>query len=389
VSASSKFFSVRCPANFKVIRPSEWPLDAENEEREVIGWSGFRNFKVVCRPIEDKAQQTCLFCLKRDGSGWQLGNMMTTENRPPSLKRYAWISIGAAITTILLKGVAWQLTGSVGLLSDAIESLVNLAGALMALWMLWLAERPADQEHPYGHSKSEYFSSAFEGLLIILAAVSIAYTAIGRLLNPLPLETVGVGLVVSVVASVVNLLVARLLLKAGREHQSITLEADAHHLMTDVWTSVGVILGVGLVALSGWNWLDPTLALLVAANIVWTGWQLMNRSASGLMDAALPPDQQRLITEVFDRYIEHGIAYHALRTRQAGRRSFISFHALIPGQWTVQEAHDWVERIESDLRAAIPNSHVTSHLEPIDDPCSMDDQGLDRTSQFPRQANSD
>lgn len=313
---------------------------------------------------------------------------MMTENQSPSLKRYAWISIGAAITTILLKGVAWQLTGSVGLLSDAIESLVNLAGALMALWMLWLAEQPADKEHPYGHSKSEYFSSAFEGLLIILAAASIAYTAIGRLLNPLPLEAVGVGLVVSVVASVVNLLVARLLLKAGREHRSITLEADAHHLMTDVWTSVGVILGVGLVALSGWNWLDPTLALLVAANIVWTGWQLMNRSASGLMDAALPPDQQRLITEVFDRYIEHGIAYHALRTRQAGRRSFISFHALIPGQWTVQEAHDWVERIESDLRAAIPNSHITSHLEPIDDPCSMDDQELDRTSQFPNQADS-
>jgi cation diffusion facilitator family transporter len=185
-------------------------------------------------------------------------------------------------------------------------------------------------------------------------------------------------LVVSVVASVINLLVARLLLKAGREHQSITLEADAHHLMTDVWTSVGVILGVGLVAMSGWNWLDPTIAVLVAANIVWTGWQLMHRSASGLMDVALPPELKRLITEVFDRYIEQGIAYHALRTRQAGRRSFISFHALVPGQWTVQAAHDWVERIESDLRLAIPNCHITSHLEPIDDPCSMDDQALDR-----------
>jgi cation diffusion facilitator family transporter len=305
-------------------------------------------------------------------------NMMMTDSAVPSLQRYAWISIGAAIATILLKGIAWQLTGSVGLLSDAIESFVNLAGALMALWMLWLAEQPADEDHPHGHGKAEYFSSAFEGVLIVLAAVSIGYTAIERFLNPQPIEAVGIGLVVSVVASVINLLVARLLLKAGREHQSITLEADAHHLMTDVWTSVGVILGVGLVAMSGWNWLDPTIAVLVAANIVWTGWQLMHRSASGLMDVALPPELKRLITEVFDRYIEQGIAYHALRTRQAGRRSFISFHALVPGQWTVQAAHDWVERIESDLRLAIPNCHITSHLEPIDDPGSMDDQALDR-----------
>ncbi len=300
------------------------------------------------------------------------------ESGVPSLQRYAWISIGAASATILLKGVAWHLTGSVGLLSDAIESFVNLAGALMALRMLSLAEQPADEDHPHGHGKAEYFSSAFEGFLIVLAAVSIAYAAIGRLMDPQPLDAVGVGLVVSAVASVVNLLVARLLLKAGCEHQSITLEADAHHLMTDVWTSVGVILGVGLVALSGWNWLDPTIALLVAANIVWTGWQLMRRSASGLMDIALPPEQKRLITQVFDRYVEHGIAYHALRTRQSGRRSFISFHALVPGRWTVQEAHDWVERIEGDLRMSIPNCHITAHVEPIDDPCSMDDQSLDR-----------
>lgn len=305
---------------------------------------------------------------------------MMTETGVPSLQRYAWISIGAAIATILLKGVAWHLTGSVGLLSDAIESFVNLAGALMALWMLSLAEQPADEDHPHGHGKAEYFSSAFEGFLIVLAAVSIAYTAIGRLLNPQPLEAVGVGLAVSVVASVVNLIVARLLLKVGREHQSITLEADAHHLMTDVWTSVGVIFGVGLVVLSGWNWLDPTIALLVAANIVWTGWQLMHRSASGLMDVALPPEQKRLITQVLDRYIERGIAYHALRTRQAGRWSFISVHILVPGQWSVQEAHDWVEQIEKDLMEIIPNCHVTSHLEPIDDPRSMDDQGLNRTT---------
>jgi len=305
------------------------------------------------------------------------GNMMT-EAGAPSLRRYAWISIGAALATILLKGVAWYLTGSVGLLSDAIESFVNLAGALMALWMISLAEQPADADHPHGHGKAEYFSSAFEGFLIVVAAVSIGYAAIHRLLAPQPLEAVGIGLLVSVLASAINLVVARILMKAGRDHQSITLEADADHLMTDVWTSVGVILGVGLVAISGWNWLDPAIALLVAANIVWTGWQLMRRSASGLMDAALPPEQKRLITQVFERYIEHGIAYHALRTRQAGRRSFISVHVLVPGIWSVHEAHDWVERIESDLREAIPNCHITSHLEPIDDPCSMDDQGLDR-----------
>lgn len=306
---------------------------------------------------------------------------MTTKDKQNthSLQRYAWISIGAAMATILLKGIAWWMTGSVGLLSDAIESFVNLAGALMALWMLALAEQPADENHPYGHGKAEYFSSAFEGFLIFVAALSIGYTALNRFLAPQAIEEVGVGLLVSVSASIINLVVARLLLKAGREHQSITLEANAHHLMTDVWTSAGVILAVGLVALSGWNWLDPTIALLVAVNIVWTGWQLMRRSASGLMDISLPNEQIRLIVQVFDQYAEHGIAYHALRTRQAGRRSFISFHVLVPGSWSVQTAHDWVEKIENDLRNAIPGGHITAHLEPADDPCSMDDQELDRT----------
>lgn len=303
-----------------------------------------------------------------------------TDGTPstPSLQRYAWISIGAAIATILLKGVAWWLTGSVGLLSDAIESFVNLAGAIMALWMLSLAEQPADESHPHGHSKAEYFSSAFEGFLIVLAAVSIAYTAIDRLLSPQPLEAVGSGLLVSVAASVVNLVVARLLLEVGRERQSITLEADAHHLMTDVWTSVGVILGVGLVALSGWNWLDPAIALLVAANIVWTGWQLMRRSASGLMDVALSPVDLAKVENALQDYVKHRISYHALRTRQAGRRSFISLHVLVPGKWSVQEAHDWVEKIEHDIRNVLPGSHITAHIEPIDDPCSLDDQELDR-----------
>ncbi len=198
------------------------------------------------------------------------------------------------------------------------------------------------------------------------------------MLNPQALDAVGIGLLISVAASIVNLVVARILLKAGREHRSITLEADAQHLMTDVWTSAGVILGVGLVAVSGWNWLDPALAILVAINILWTGWHLMRRSASGLMDAALPAQQQLAITQALDNYSQYGIAYHALRTRQAGRRSFISLHVLVPGQWSVQDAHNWVERIESDLMDAIPGCHITAHLEPIDDPCSMDDQALDR-----------
>jgi cation diffusion facilitator family transporter len=295
-----------------------------------------------------------------------------------SLKRYAWLSIATAIATILLKGIAWRLTGSVGLLSDAIESFVNLAGALMALWMLTLAAVPADDEHAYGHGKAEYFSSAFEGFLILLAALCIGYTAIDRLMNPQPLETVGIGLAVSVVASVINFATARTLLRVGRERNSITLEADAQHLMTDVWTSVGVIGAVGLVSITGWLWLDPAIALLVAANIVWTGWRLMQRSAAGLMDVSLPAEKLAQIETLLAAYRLQGLEFHALRTRQAASRSFVSLHVLVPGQWTVQQAHDWSERIETDIHAALPQATVTTHLEPIEDPLSMIDQALDR-----------
>lgn len=299
---------------------------------------------------------------------------MSTTN----LKTYAWLSIGAALATIGLKTWAWWLTGSVGLLSDAMESLVNLAGALMALWMLHVAAQPADERHAYGHSKAEYFSSGFEGLLILVAALGIAWTALERLLNPQPLEAVGIGLAVSVVASIVNLLTARVLLAAGRAHHSITLEADAHHLMTDVWTSVGVIVGVGAVALTGWLWLDPVLALLVAANIVWTGVQLLRRSTAGLMDAALPPEQQQAVEAVLAGYVAQGLGFHALRSRQAGARVFITVHVLVPGQWTVQRGHDQVEQIEADIRRVLPRAHVLTHLEPIEDPVSQEDQNLDR-----------
>lgn len=298
----------------------------------------------------------------------------------PSLKRYAWLSIAAAIATILLKGVAWWLTGSVGLLSDAIESFVNLAGALMALGMLTLAERPADDRHAFGHGKAEYFSSAFEGLLILLAALSIGYTAIERLLHPQPLDAVGIGLLVSVVASAINFATARTLMAVGRQHNSITLEADAHHLMTDVWTSVGVIGGVGLVWITGWLWLDPAIALLVAANIVWTGWHLMRRSADGLMDGSLPPEKLAEIEGVLARYRQQGLVFHALRTRQAGNRAFVMVHVLVPGDWTVRQAHDWAERIEAELRDVLGHAHVTTHLEPVEDPLSMIDQELDRPS---------
>jgi cation diffusion facilitator family transporter len=297
---------------------------------------------------------------------------------PASLKRYVYLSIAAALATILLKGTAWWLTGSVGLLSDALESFVNLAGALMALAMLSLAMTPADENHAYGHGKAEYFSSAFEGFLILVAAGSIAYAGIDRLLHPQTIESVGIGLAVSVVASIINLVTARTLMAVGKKHNSITLEADAHHLLTDVWTSAGVITGVGLVWLTGWLWLDPVIALLVAANIVWTGWQLLQRSASGLMDAAIPEEHIRMIETVLDSYRAQGLDYHALRTRQAGMRAFVSLHVLVPGAWSVQQGHDWMERIEADIRAVVPYSHVTTHLEPLEDPLSLSDEPLDR-----------
>ena len=298
---------------------------------------------------------------------------------PHSLKRFAWLSIAAALSTIVLKTVAWWLTDSVGLLSDALESGVNLAGALMALAMLTVAAQPPDDNHAFGHGKAEYFSSGFEGFLILAAALAIGVAAIERLLHPQPLEQVGIGLVVSVIASIINLATARVLLAAGREHRSITLEADAHHLMTDVWTSVGVIVGVGAVALTGWLWLDPVLALLVAANIVWTGWQLIQRSASGLMDVALPPEQHAAVVVALEQYRAEGADYHALRTRQAGARCFVTVHVLVPGAWTVQRGHDLLERLEADIRKAVPHASVLTHLEPLEDPVSSHDIELDRS----------
>jgi cation diffusion facilitator family transporter len=298
-----------------------------------------------------------------------------------SLTRYAWLSIAAALATILLKGLAWWLTGSVGLLSDALESFVNLAGAIVTLLMLGVAALPEDDNHAFGHTKAEYFASGFEGVLILLAAAAIAVAATDRLIHPQPLQQVGAGLAVSVVASLINFGVARVLLRAGRRYHSIALEADAHHLMTDVWTSAGVLVGVTAVAATGWQWLDPLLALAVAANIVWTGWKLLQRSAEGLMDAALPAEQHQVVVEVLERHRGDGLDYHALRTRQAGARQFVSVHVLVPGAWTVARGHDLAERIEVEIRDLLPRATVTTHIEPLEDAASWHDVGLDRQPQ--------
>ncbi|NGO38477.1 cation transporter [Limisphaera ngatamarikiensis] len=295
------------------------------------------------------------------------------------LTRYAWLSVGAAVATIGLKVVAAWVTGSVGLFSDAVESAVNLVGALMALAMLTVASRPADEDHTYGHHKAEYFSSGLEGGLILLAGLGIAVAAVQRLLAPRPLEAVGEGLVLAAVASGVNLVTAWVLLRAGRRHHSITLEANAHHLLTDVWTSAAVIVGVGLVSWTGLGWLDPVVALAVGGNILRTGYGIVRRSVMGLMDAALVESEVGAVRSVLERYrAEEGIDYHALRTRQAGARKFVSVHVLVPGHWTVNQGHALLERLEADIRRVLPESTVFTHLESLDDPRSWEDQELDR-----------
>ena len=295
-----------------------------------------------------------------------------------SARSYVTLSIGAAILTIALKFGAYLLTGSVGLFSDAAESVVNLIAALVAFWALTLAARPPDEEHAFGHSKAEYFSSGLEGALILVAAVSIGVAAWNRLLAPQPLEQVGLGLLLTLVASAVNGSVALILLRAGRRLRSVALRADAHHLLTDVWTSGGVVLGIALVQLTGWLILDPVIALLVAANIVWAGIRLLRETGYGLLDSALPATEQQIIATTLLRYEEKGILFHALRTRVAGARRFVSLHVLVPGEWTVQCGHDLCEEIELDISRALPSTNVMTHLEPLEDPVSWEDQDLER-----------
>jgi cation diffusion facilitator family transporter len=294
------------------------------------------------------------------------------------LARWAWLSIAAALVTMALKTLAWRLTGSVGLLSDALESLVNLAAAVMTLAMLQVAARPPDEGHAFGHAKAEYFASAVEGALILVAAVGIAWTAVERLLAPRPLETPALGLALSGVATLVNLGAGLALVRAGRRSRSIALEADGHHLLTDVWTSVGVIVGVGLVALTGWTRLDPVVAILVAVNIVATGVKLVHRSALGLLDTAFPPEDQAVLRGVLERHLPPPLSAHAIRTRQAGTRRFVSMHVLVPGAWTVRDGHAFLEQLEADIRAALPQTTIDTHLEPLEEESSFRDQGLDR-----------
>jgi cation diffusion facilitator family transporter len=300
------------------------------------------------------------------------------SRRRSRLLRVISVSIAVALVTISMKVTAWLLTGSVGLLSDAAESLVNLVAAVVALAVIMWSTRPPDEEHAYGHEKADYISAGFEGALILLAAVTIAYAAIERLINPVGLTEVGLGLTISLAASVLNLLTARLLVRTGKEEGSLTLEADGKHLMTDVWTSVGVVVGIGLVVLTGWERLDPVIALMVAANIVRTGVSLVRESMGGLMDKALPESDLQAVNGVLDRHSSDSIEFHALRTRRSGRRAFISIHVLVPGDWSVQRGHDFTERVEEDLRKALGQATVFTHLEPVEDPVSFADTELDR-----------
>ncbi len=296
--------------------------------------------------------------------------------QPVDLSRFAWLSIAAALVTIALKTVAWQITGSVGLLSDAAESLVNLVAAIVALVALTVAIKPADKNHHFGHSKAEYFSAAAEGMMIFVAAAVILFSSIQRFLNPQALENVGVGLAVSVVASVVNGLVAVVLLRAGARYRSITLTADGKHLMTDVWTSVGVVVGVLLVWVTGWARLDPVVAFAVGLNILVTGWRLIRSASAGLMDVSLPKEDNAVIREVLGRFTSADVTWHRLLTREAGNRRFMQFDLLVPGGWTVQRGHDLVEDITDALVAEFPDIEVLCHIEPVEDPRSYEDTGV-------------
>jgi cation diffusion facilitator family transporter len=294
------------------------------------------------------------------------------------LPRYAWLSAWAAVVTIALKATAWALTGSIGLLSDALESFVNLATALLAIAMLNLAARPEDDDHPYGHSKAEYFSAGVEGALVFLTGLGIAAAAIRRFMQPHTLEQLGIGVTLSALSAAINLVVALLLLRAGRRHRSVTLEANGHHLLADVWTSVAVVAGLGAVVLTGRHELDPAVALLVAGHVAWTGLAILRRAVTGLMDSALSEADQLVLKRALAAHVVEPVQVHALRSRVAGTRRFVSLHVLVPGDWTVQRGHELLERIEAGIRSELPNTSVLTHLESLEDPASWDDIALDR-----------
>ena len=286
------------------------------------------------------------------------------------------LSIAAAIVTLGLKFISWWVTDSVGLLSDAMESLVNLFAALTAYFSLRYAARPVDRTHTYGHEKIEFFSSGLEGTLIVIAAIAIIGSAIGRFIEPVELKDLWIGTGVSTVAAAINFVVALILLRVGRQHHSIVLEADGHHLMTDVLTSIGVLIGLGLVLITGWHWPDPVVAILVALNIVWTGYKLIRRSFNGLMDHALTDEEQDELRATITAHIGEGTTFHALRTRRGGTRRFADCHLLVPGDWTVKRGHDLAEVIERAVRDKMPGLELTLHIEPIEARASWEDSEL-------------
>jgi cation diffusion facilitator family transporter len=285
----------------------------------------------------------------------------------PTLERhhFALISIVAAVTTIVLKTTAWRLTGSVGLLSDAMESFVNLAGASFALWMIALTREPPDRDHPFGHGKAEYFSSGFEGVLILAAGVGIVFTGLDRLFSPQPLEDFGWGLGCSLASTFINWLVARSLARAGKRFNSIALQADSRHLMTDVWTSCGVVAGIGLVAVSGWQMLDPLIAIAVGLHILKEAYHLIRASADGLMDRSLEPEHLEQVTRTLASFDSDAVHCSEVRTRRAGSHAYVQFKLQVPGDWNVQAAHDLADRIEVAVAAELGDAMVVSHIEPL------------------------
>ncbi len=301
---------------------------------------------------------------------------MSIPSTPQDLSRYGWLAVATALATIALKTSAWWVTGSVGLLSDAAESVVNLVAAIVALVALKVAAKPADKNHNFGHSKAEYFSAAVEGVMIFVAAAVIIVFAIQRFLAPRDLTDVGMGLVISLIAAAINGAVALVLIRAGRRYRSITLRADGRHLMTDLWTSVGVVLGVALVGLTGWNWLDPLVAIAVGINILWTGYGLIRESMDGLMDVSLPRQDNARIREILAAHRHEGMDFHGVRTRESGARQFMEMHMLVPGLWTVQQGHDAMEDLIEEINREFPDLRVTGHLEPIEDPRSYEDMHL-------------
>jgi len=293
------------------------------------------------------------------------------------LRRYAWLSIAAAVVTIALKSVAYLVTGSVGLLSDAAESAVNLVAAIIALVALTVAARPADASHHYGHGKAEYFSAGLEGLMIFVAAGVILYSAVGRFMHPMVLDSLGLGVVISAAATVVNAVVGLLLLRVGRRERSATLTADGKHLMTDVWTSVGVLAGVALVGVTGWQRLDPVVAAIVGVNILITGGRLVGQSMRALLDQSLGPVELAAVVAALDRFRSAEVDFHGLQTRESGRHRYVSLHVLVPGVWTVQAGHDLLEKVEAAIRQALPDTTVLTHLEPSEDPRAYNDYAFD------------